>query len=154
MCFAMREGIIDQQSDVCGDVNERTKTRHPADPPFSFFHRSLFSRKPTSVPYISVPHQPIQLTSSFSLSLFSCCCLFEIHLTSTLLFIRAYPLHSSSCKFTCSCVCVQCSVYIIGISFTRVKCTKRGTRRMRSTHKYVQTMLDMAAVPNYYTLSR
>lgn len=42
MCFAMREGIVHQQLDVCGDVetnvNERrTTTAAPANP-LSFFH--------------------------------------------------------------------------------------------------------------------
>lgn len=38
MCFAMREGIIDQQSDVCGDVETNVnEARTPANP-LSFFH--------------------------------------------------------------------------------------------------------------------
>lgn len=94
MCFAMREGIVHQQLDVCGDVetnvNERRTTTAAPPTPFRS-STSLFPRKPTSIslpsplPNLSTPTSSISLSYFLSLTSASCC-LFEF--AATLIYTR------------------------------------------------------------------
>lgn len=62
MCFAMREGIVDQRSDVCGDVEMNVNERRTTAFPPTLFRSSalpaLLSGKPTSISFC-IPFYPL-----------------------------------------------------------------------------------------------
>lgn len=146
MCFAMREGIVDQQSDVCGDVetnvnvNEESPSapfeplRSPPSrqPPF-VFPRPSSPRPP--FPYTSpLRSTPLSISSSFSFSLDILHCFFEFSVCAraSYLYIHIDLLYSTLYICANVCMCGRRIVYIIGIPY--VKCE---SKRIREHSKYV-----------------
>lgn len=143
MCFAMREGIVHQQLDVCGDVgtnvNERRTTT--AAPP-TLFRSSMspFPSKPTfPSPYPSSPYQPLYtdfIYFSLPLSLTNV----RISLSFRIL---CYPylytyidlLYSSLCTCWCVYALAICCIYY----WYSLHVKYQSKRIRRRAHKYLCT---------------
>lgn len=146
MCFAMREGIVDQRSDVCGDaetnVNERrTTTAVPPTPVVLLC--PLLHKEPTCLCASPLPitQQSFRLFFSLSHSAFASHCLFEPRDSYTLIQTQIFVynhIYLPRCTRVCMCVDVfNIAYYVSLVHIPYVKCQSKRIRRR--AHKYVYT---------------